>query len=123
VFALGAVPLGIWFAVKAGWGGAPAPVEWLASAGLFLIILSLLPESAPDPDVGREVDTAAEETTLADWVQIAFNLVVVAMFVASLLLLWANHRAGVRLFAATVGAGLVCALVNHVRNGPPYPSD
>ena len=121
-FALGASLWAIWLALKAVHGTAPAPVEWLASAGVFLILLSLLPESDPDPVPAVE-KRPEEPTSLADWLQIAFNLLVVAMFAGSLLLLWANHLYGVRLFAATVGAGLVCALVNHIRNGPPYRSD
>jgi hypothetical protein len=90
---------------------------------LFLILFSLLPESDPDPALTAVATPSEEPTTLADWLQIAFNLLVVAMFVGSLFVLWANHRHGVRLFVATVGVGLVCAFVNHIRNGPPYSSD
>jgi hypothetical protein len=123
--AVGGFAVGIYVAIKAIRGTVPSPVEWVASAGLLPILWALLPESDPDPAT-NELATPAkapEPTTLADWVQIAFNVLVVAMFVASLVLLKTNHRDGVHLFVATVGAGVLCALVNHIRNGPPYPSD
>jgi hypothetical protein len=62
MFALGGFVLGIFLALKSIRRAAPAPVEWLASAGLFLILISLLPESDPDPAltavIGRTICTA-----------------------------------------------------------------